>query len=175
MASAYASPAKFADGQWLLSLTGTAGVGLGVGNRVVVGWVLVPHRAKVRSLPPVYEHDDDVCCSVASSHTGVQWLIHEHDRTEVPLGHVAVDVPLQNRDKAGLQSQLGSVLKGSLSCKQIALLASEPTVTSVGYAVLEHVATAVAAPPPLETAEQVFPMMVPAFEVECAVSRLVES
>ena len=164
MASAYASPAKFADGQWLLSLTGTAGVGLGVGNRVVVGWVLVPHRAKVRSLPPVYEHDDDVCCSVASSHTGCQWLMHEHDRTEVPLGHVAVDVPLQNRDKTGLQSQAGSVLKGS-SVLQIALLASEPTVTSVGYSVLEHVATAVAAPPPLETAEQVFPMMVPAFEV----------
>ena len=140
---------------------------------VVVGWGLVPHRAKVRSLAPVYEQDDNVCCTVASSHTGVQWLIHEHDRTEVPLGHVAVDVPLQNRDKPDLQSQAGSVVKGR--SLQIALLASEPTVTSVGYSVLEHVATAVAAPPPLETAEQVFPMMVPAFEVECAVSRLVES
>ena len=131
---------------------------------VVVGWGLVPHRAKVRSLAPVYEHDDDVCCSVASSHTGCQWLMHEHDRTEVPLGHVAVDVPLQYRDWP-LSSlwQAVSVLKGRLL--MIALLASEPTVTSVRYSVLEHVATAVAAPPPLETAEQVFPMMVPAFEV----------
>ena len=141
---------------------------------VVVGWGLVPHRAKVRSLAPVYEHDDDVCCSVASSHTGCQWLMHEHDRTEVPLGHVAVDVPLQNRDRPlSSQWQAVSVLKGRLL--QIALLFSEPTVTSVGYSVLEHVATAVAAPPPLETAEQVFPMMVPAFEVRYAASRLVES
>jgi hypothetical protein len=128
---------------------------------VVVDWGLVPHRAKVRSLAPVYEHDDDVWCSIASSHVGAQWLMHEHDRTEVPLGHVAVDVPPQYFEKPPHSQP--SVLRGS--ALQVALLASEPTVTSVGYSVLEHVATAVAAPLPLETAEQTFPMMVPAFEV----------
>ena len=92
----------------------------------------------------VYTHDEDVWTSVADDNLEQcpHWLRHEHDNTVVPLGHAAVFTPLQNLD----------VFLHPVP----SLSPSEPTVTSIEYFILEHVATAVTGLP-LETAVQLLP------------------